>query len=188
MKQGPRLGHISGAGYQAMQQFIVVYRPHGALMMETQFHGPFGDLGTADDFLCTLPALGSNTTGQQSGVKYIEKLTSAGHPYQAVKGNLIMKTAQHTPGPWHWEKARSLQHLQDSDGSCFAEISAPRIATHKSEDMTMLATRKADYDLIAAAPDLLEALKNLMIEANELFVASTQCEVAMIAIHKATGN
>lgn len=73
-----------------MQQFIVVYRPQRALMMETQFHGPFDDLGAADDFLCTLPALGSNTTGQQSGVKWIEKLTSAGHPYQAVKGNPIM--------------------------------------------------------------------------------------------------
>lgn len=57
--------------------FIVIYRPHGALMLDTQHIGPFGSEAEAYDYLCDcVPALGPNTTGQQSGVKYTQEMVA----------------------------------------------------------------------------------------------------------------
>ncbi len=56
---------------------------------------------------------------------------------------------KHTPGPWHWEKRRTLQHLRSTENT-IAQISAPLPAT---------AECGANATLIAAAPELLAALK-----------------------------
>ncbi len=59
----------------ANEKFIVVYRPHGRLLIETEYFGPFDAWIDADDFLCALPALGlydaeGDVLGTK-GVKYI---------------------------------------------------------------------------------------------------------------------
>ena len=61
--------------------WIVVYRPHNALNIETQFYGPFVGHDAAYDFLCTLPALGwhqvdADTAVDNPGVKYCQELES----------------------------------------------------------------------------------------------------------------
>lgn len=38
---------------------------------------------------------------------------------------LVDAQAKATPAPWKWRKARTLLHLQDSEGSCFSQISMP---------------------------------------------------------------
>ena len=58
---------------------IVIYRPHGKLIMETKYYGPFESWEDADDFLCTLPAIGYQFTQEEidhPGCKYTQPLAS----------------------------------------------------------------------------------------------------------------
>jgi len=58
---------------------IVIYRPHGKPQMETKYYGPFEDYIEADDFLCTLPAIGYQFTQEEHdhpGCKYVQELAS----------------------------------------------------------------------------------------------------------------
>jgi hypothetical protein len=61
-----------------LPQYIVVYRPHGRLMIETEFFGPFSAWIEAEDFADTLPALGYHDTDSigNKGVKYVQELVS----------------------------------------------------------------------------------------------------------------
>lgn len=68
-------------------QHIVVYRAHGDLMCETQYYGPFACFDDAYEFLCALPALGANNTGQQHGVKDIHVMRSPVKPEYFVFRN-----------------------------------------------------------------------------------------------------
>lgn len=63
-------------------------------------------------------------------------------------------STKHTPGPWHWYGARSQRHLHDSNSNSFAQVSMPNSAAYH-----------ADAKLIAAAPEMAEALRaiNLML-------------------------
>ena len=73
---------------------------------------------------------------------------------------------RHTPGPWPMHKARIADHY------CIGER-APYVAVAKTE---------ADARLVAAAPDLLEALKELR------YACTDKAEsMADAAIAKATG-
>jgi hypothetical protein len=54
--------------------FVVVYRGHNQLLLDTRFVGPFTDWEEAYERLSELPALGINTTRGMSGVKYIAPL------------------------------------------------------------------------------------------------------------------
>lgn len=59
--------------------FIVIYRPHNKLNLETQYHGPFLSHDDAYDFLCGLPALGIQDQDPEivtpnPGVKFIQSL------------------------------------------------------------------------------------------------------------------
>lgn len=54
-----------------MPQFIIIYRPSGALECETAFIGPFLSFEAAYNRLCELPAIGGG-----DGVKYIAELTT----------------------------------------------------------------------------------------------------------------
>lgn len=57
---------------------IIIYRPHGKLMCETQYYGPYEDFDAAYDALDTLPAIGINTDEPDyPGVKHIEGLRPA---------------------------------------------------------------------------------------------------------------
>lgn len=64
--------------------------------------------------------------------------------------------SKYTSGPWHWEKARTQRHLQNADGSCFALISQPIGARYSGDPRY-----EADAKLIAAAPDMAEALQKI---------------------------
>lgn len=72
---------------------------------------------------------------------------------------------KHTPLPWHWAKARTMQHLHDTKNSCFAQISMPIWATVSHGENDMREQYKADAEFIVRACnshyELLEALKHL---------------------------
>jgi hypothetical protein len=54
----------------------------------------------------------------------------------------------HTPGPWHWTKARTLQHLQNDVHSCFAGVSMPNKSEYEA-DARLIAACPTMYDYIA---------------------------------------
>lgn len=54
--------------------FIVIYRAHGQLNMETAHIGPFSTHEEAYDYLCMLPALGICPEGENVGCKYTKEL------------------------------------------------------------------------------------------------------------------
>lgn len=60
-------------------------------------------------------------------------------------------STKHTPGPWHWYGARSQRHLHDSNSNSFAQVSMPNSAAYH-----------ADAKLIAAAPEMAEALRKFI--------------------------
>jgi len=64
-----------------------------------------------------------------------------------------------TPGPWTIRKARTVLHVGPQDGHV-CEVSL-RPSIHGSERLTIEARAWADARLIAAAPALYEALKEL---------------------------
>lgn len=104
-------------------------------------------------------------------------------------------TAKHTPGPWsiHWGTAQSGSGHHIVDSSDMGELS--RIATVLFHDDTDGETA-ANAHLVAAAPDLLEALQS----AHEVLLVSYPLhsidmdrrgailEQARAAIAKATGE
>lgn len=63
-----------------MEQFIVIFRKHGELNMETKYYGPMS-FCDAYEFSCTLPALDFCPAGDNPGVKWIEQLI---YPTNAV--------------------------------------------------------------------------------------------------------
>jgi hypothetical protein len=85
-------------------------------------------------------------------------------------------TAQHTPGPWI-----SIDNLIGNEDCEIATLWYPEYSPNKHRE------RRANAKLIAAAPDLLEALQLLMAQtnSNELAVA---LDKARAAIAKATGS
>lgn len=64
---------------QEEEMFLVVYRQHNQLNLDTVFFGPFTTWAEADDHLTSLPALGIHQPADDldnPGVKYIAALTS----------------------------------------------------------------------------------------------------------------
>ena len=102
---------------------------------------------------------------------------------------MIATKTQHTPGPWRWSDEYQARDLTDTwsllgkDGygilSCDGKCNSP------------LEANKADAHLIAAAPDLLEAIKgilNLLDSGMNGSKALTETLAdARAAIAKATG-
>lgn len=63
--------------------FIVVYREHNKMHLDTQYHGPFGDWGDAYEYICTLPALGifePECEDSLRGVKWVQELMQPQSP------------------------------------------------------------------------------------------------------------
>jgi len=54
--------------------YIVIFRQHGQLNLETQHIGPFASFDEAYAYLCELPALGICPVDQQKGVKCVFEL------------------------------------------------------------------------------------------------------------------
>lgn len=66
------------------------------------------------------------------------------------------KRASHTPGPWHWHKCLTRQHLHNEAGSCFAQVSMPSPHNMPIADAPQY---RANAALIAAAPEMFVALQ-----------------------------
>lgn len=79
--------------------------------------------------------------------------------------------AKHTPGPWHKLPARTLINIKGPKGEQICQIPI---------------RDKANAHLIAAAPELLEALQAIVMAPYG--VALGDLEKAKIAITKATGG
>lgn len=59
-------------------QYIVIYRKHGELNIDTKYYGPFNSHEDAYEYLCLLPALGMfKERGAEAGCKYVQELTPA---------------------------------------------------------------------------------------------------------------
>jgi len=89
---------------------------------------------------------------------------------------------QHTPGPWHVGVKQAEKIIYDASGWAVANATV----YHGENDA------KANARLIAAAPDLLEALKTLQSMAstfpNELHKDHPDVVAARAAIARATGD
>ena len=70
--------------------------------------------------------------------------------------------SKHTPGPWSFEDQESATFVRNSDGLRIADTHSysPRLV-REHENAPDAAVRLANARLIAAAPDLLEALNAL---------------------------
>jgi hypothetical protein len=88
----------------------------------------------------------------------------------------------HTPGPWHAVK-NSLNHgIYDADGNNVAGVKGSSIALHDRR-------HAADAALIAAAPDLLAALRAVDAHySGSLDHQPAYVRLARAAIAKATGS
>jgi hypothetical protein len=80
--------------------------------------------------------------------------------------------SKHTPGPWH---CHEIVGVYASNGKLVASIHTP------------ISNRSYDAEVIAAAPDLLEALKNLLESHYNGNVINADCRDAEAAIAKAEG-
>lgn len=81
----------------------------------------------------------------------------------------------HTPGPWHVDIYGEYNVVESSDCRLIATVRSGRNSS-----------LKADARLIAAAPDLLDALQNLVSDVHR--GCSGETDAALDAIVKATGS
>jgi hypothetical protein len=88
--------------------------------------------------------------------------------------------SKHTPGPWYAEKVCAVSGWVDITAMQDGRPTLP-FAACKHFD------QKANARLIAAAPDLLEALSVVLLECEEKLMEATQRK-ARAAIAKATGE
>lgn len=90
-----------------------------------------------------------------------------------------MSQAKHTPGPWH---------VNDDKGCRWIETSKDDVIARICKDSCSREIFDANASLIAASPDLLDALKGLLeiTDFHELFGSKTEAARAVIA--KATGE
>lgn len=92
-----------------------------------------------------------------------------------------MTANKHTPGPWHVHKGTKWHHVRAFNGNWVMEANYSHSVVRQH----------ADASLIAAAPELLEALMALEVLLSPLAYDSTQKDWlnrARAAIAKATGG
>ena len=97
-----------------------------------------------------------------------------------------MSQAKHTPGPWEWD-GRVWQYDEQEEAPWLVQAPWHDIKSKAVLSGSIRCNTEADARLIAASPDLLEALKGLLeiTDFHELFGSKT--ESARAAIAKATG-
>ncbi|HFX3315704.1 TPA: hypothetical protein ACRMUA_001603 [Pseudomonas aeruginosa] len=88
-----------------------------------------------------------------------------------------MSKHTHTPGPWQWNHGRLLHNVAGEYSETILDIEEE--AWRPTDD---------DSKLIAAAPELLDALVNLLPLISPLKAESQQVANASAAIAKATGQ
>lgn len=104
-----------------------------------------------------------------------------------------MKTTQHTSGDWYVERIPKMADKQPHDHDMWSVYSTKRTRYNdKPQDICsfnwLTPEGKANAHLISAAPDLLDALKALMV--TEHMLRDPKCKVmksARLAIAKAEG-
>ena len=96
--------------------------------------------------------------------------------------------SKHTPGPWHYRTSDG--SIGGIDSACGLSIAQAFQVKPISEDLTQ-ETRKSNAHLIAAAPDLLDALKELLLaerlDDDDQILLSARVK-ARAAIAKAEGK
>jgi hypothetical protein len=95
-----------------------------------------------------------------------------------------IEQAKHTPGPWHVSMSGAYQRVYaKNDGGEIAVAEMRSLAGYRPHWET-----KANANLIAAAPELLEALKAYVAnDANQQLDDDEMYANAVAAIRKATG-
>jgi len=100
--------------------------------------------------------------------------------------------SKHTPGPWHWGFPDGEDERSQLEGNVEYPEMNPVLMAWGCQPKCIpggcpLLPKKADRDLIAAAPDLLEACKELLKSINCAWEHSItkSCKVAVAAIAKA---
>lgn len=93
----------------------------------------------------------------------------------------------HTPGPWVWWTSNSWKRLKRDDIGITQNVMEPYVCSDGHPDCTV---SDADMRLIAAAPDLLEALKRAVEIMDPSIPGSpgSVMEDAKAAIAKAEGK
>lgn len=84
-----------------------------------------------------------------------------------------MSEAKHTKGPWRIGAMESGRYAVDGENG---------------QEVTGWLDSEADARLIAAAPELLEALQALVNEPQPIGIDRTAYQAALVAIAKATGG
>lgn len=96
-------------------------------------------------------------------------------------------TVKHTPGPWYVLRGQrniSIRHKTGDKRLPMVNVASVR---GNLPDDCPYGSSKANASLIAAAPDLLEALKAMTEQTNSTELAAA-CDKARAAIAKATGT
>lgn len=92
----------------------------------------------------------------------------------------VTKRAKHTPGPWF---VNGPWHIQ-SDTKLAVPSIVGNVLQPRNGDIQ---EREANANLIAAAPELLEALENILIYLGDWDTDDEECVAARAAIAKAKG-
>ena len=91
----------------------------------------------------------------------------------------------YTPGPWKWWTSNSFLRLSSESDGKDGGVICPTVS--RSDGHPDLIVKREDMALIAAAPELLEALHSIVLNANPALFSPGQLEQATAAITKATG-
>ena len=94
-----------------------------------------------------------------------------------------MNEAKHTPGPWEYDYGRYIRK-EDTGGTIALMCESDG---HVDPEHATSMPLEANARLIAAAPDLLEALQDLSISASESGYSGIVLDRARTAIAKAKG-
>ena len=110
------------------------------------------------------------------------------------------QTARHTPGPWIWHRHMVWNELDELSGPDGEEIICPVLKMEPDSSVIYLRVgghNAADRDLIAAAPDLLEACEAITDDLDSDYISQhshkadvnrrNRLEQLRAAIAKATG-
>ena len=112
---------------------IVIYRPHGKLIMETKYYGPFESWEDADDFLGTLPAIGYQFTQEEI--------------------DLIATDPDTLTPEMRRQRGYALRRkiLQNPDSPTARQLEALRLATERGEITPQLPNKSGDSGLVLHA-------------------------------------
>jgi hypothetical protein len=125
-----------------------------------------------DEFIDDQPPIGAITPEARESLRLAIADTPADHPDRA----------KHTPGPW---VAKGI-HAVMSDGFQFKQQTPIGEGSCMQTQQRNRERRESNARLIAASPDLLEALRDMISDRNQLSEATVS--FAKAAIAKATGE